>query len=384
MDVMPRLMILPVSRLPLGKRWLTVGDRGEDVRQLQGLLTQLGLYDGELTGDYDLLTREAVKAFQRGYRLPADGVSGPDTCKLLAEEGIHNRIMIITKEGDTISALAEKYGVSRQAFKDPQTRNRLYRVEPGQMVMVERRELIYGVETQRPTEEREATATETKNLYYVNPDGLKDLGKAFWSPPGSSLVIDLTPKKRSRVKRRELRRIRRKVRSELIWWQNFDRYRFPSVAEADALIISLPIAVSPDYSPTVWQREIKKVLSYYPCTRLFLHFDLRGKERDPKGKERYLTTLESKMARLNRLGELKRVGEYGWIYFRYRFNGEERAVLLPDYLTVRGILNCADCLNLRGVVLTGLNNGREVWQKEGNRYFLATPRILVMKGDSLA
>ena len=49
MGVMPRLKILPVSRLPLGKRWLTVGARGQDVRQLQALLSALGLYAGAIT-----------------------------------------------------------------------------------------------------------------------------------------------------------------------------------------------------------------------------------------------------------------------------------------------------------------------------------------------
>ena len=56
----------------------------------------------------------------------------------------------------------------------------------------------------------------------------------------------------------------------------------------------------------------------------------------------------------------------------------------PTALTIRGILDQIDRLNLRGAVFTGLDEGWEGWQEEGNRYFRATPRIMVMKKGSLA
>ena len=122
---------------------------------------------------------------------------------------------------------------------------------------------------------------------------------------GSPLVIDLSGETLSRRARKALRRIRRVVNAELIWWQNLDSCHLPSTAEADALIVSVPVSVSDPDALVVWPRQIKKLLTYYPCTRLFIHFDLHGKVRDEKGSEHDLTPVEKKMARLNRIGQTK-------------------------------------------------------------------------------
>lgn len=384
MGVMPRLKILPVSRLPLGKRWLTVGARGQDVRQLQALLSALGLYAGAIHGEYDLLTQEAVKCFQKAYRLGVDGVCGPDTCKLLTEKRIYNRILRTCSEGETIHTLAAQYGVGGQAFKDPVTRCRLRLLVPGQQVMIEKRELIFGVENPGSPEETSGPNTGGKNLIYFKPERLVARSAGFTPLGGSPLVIDLSGETLSRRARKALRRIRRVVNAELIWWQNLDSCHLPSTAEADALIVSVPVSVSDPDALAVWPRQIKKLLTYYPCTRLFIHFDLHGKVRDEKGSEHDLTPVEKKMARLNRIGQTKRIGRYGWLYYRYRYKDETRAVFIPDRLTIRGILDQIDRLNLRGAVFTGLDEGWEGWQEEGNRYFRATPRIMVMKKGSLA
>ncbi len=383
---MPRLAILPVTGLPLGKRWLSLGDRGQDVRQLQELLTRLGLYDGEGTGEYDLLTREAVKAFQRAYCLAADGVSGPDTCKLLTEAGIFNRVLPKTGAGESISSLAAKYGVGFQAFKDPETRRRLRRVATGQPLMLERRELIIGVASEVPAEEEAkqgATCGGLNLLRYVQPQEFTALVSNYAHPP-SAWVLDLTVEPLSKRKRRILRRVRQQGHSELIWWLTTEHQRFPTSEEADAVIISVPVFVSDHYTHGVWLREIKKILTHYPCTRLLVHFDLRAQEKDASGAQRLLTAAEGRIARLNRTGDLKRVGVHGWIFYQYRLKGEVRSVLVADRLTIRGMLHQIDNLNLRGILLTGSDNWWEGWQKEGSQYFLATPRILVMKHGVLA
>ncbi|NLW58745.1 MAG: peptidoglycan-binding protein [Firmicutes bacterium] len=381
---MPRLAILSVSSLPLGKRWLTEGDRGQDVRQLQALLAELGLYAGAVNGEYDLLTQEAVKCFQKAYRLAVDGVCGPDTCKLLVEERIHNRLLCLCDEGATLQTLAEKYGVSWQALKDPVTRRRLRRVIPGQQVMVERRELIFTVETCSLPEELGLEAPEGKTLFCVKPEMLTELTAGFSLPQGSSLVVDLAASNLSRRERKALLRLRRVVNTELIWWQHLDNTRLPSTEEADALIISVPVSALVADKPTVWLRRIKKFLTDYPCTRLFTHFDLTGVVRDEQGNEHYLTPVERKLARLNRIGEPKRIGRYGWVAYRYQDQDAIKTVFVPDRLTIRGILDQIDRLNLRGAVFTGLDRWWEVWRAEGNRYFLATPRIMVMRKGSLA
>ncbi|HEY8391676.1 MAG TPA: peptidoglycan-binding domain-containing protein [Capillibacterium sp.] len=380
---MPRLEVLPLNDLPLGKRWLGLGDRGKDVRQLQELLTALGLYEAGITGEYDLLTREGVKALQRAYHLSVDGVAGPDTCKILTEEKLHNRILKRIKEGENLHTLAGLFGVGTQAFKDPENRRRLRRVETGRLVMLEKRELIFGVRSERTTGNLAEKPEKEDFLYHVTTEELNALAEKFCVPAGS-LAVDLTTEALTPRRRKMLRRLRAKMNGELIWWLGSDSNYFPSAEEADAIIITIPVSVSETYTHDVWRREVKRILTYYPCTRLLLHFDLRGKVKAEEGVERELTPAEGRLARLNRIGAPKRLGEEGWILYRYRNQDRTGTVLVPDHLTIRGIFNQVDRLNLRGLVLTGLDDWQEVWRQEGNRYFLATPRLLVMKEKKLA
>lgn len=59
------------------------GDRGENVRQLQGILKLAGYYDGEIDGSYGPKTTGAVKEFQKAVGLDPDGVAGPKTMEAL-------------------------------------------------------------------------------------------------------------------------------------------------------------------------------------------------------------------------------------------------------------------------------------------------------------
>lgn len=64
-------------------RTLSRGKTGEDVFFLQMRLTELGYYDGTVTGGYYGGTIEAVTAFQRDHGLKVDGVAGKQTQTLL-------------------------------------------------------------------------------------------------------------------------------------------------------------------------------------------------------------------------------------------------------------------------------------------------------------
>ena len=63
--------------------YLSAGDSGEAVRELQEKLRYLGYYTGEITGAYDAETRGAVIAFQRANRLERDGIAGKKTLAAL-------------------------------------------------------------------------------------------------------------------------------------------------------------------------------------------------------------------------------------------------------------------------------------------------------------
>jgi len=63
-------------------RYLRIHDplmEGPDVRNVQERLTDLGYYEGEVSGVYDKATAQAVQAFQEAFGITADGVVGPVT-----------------------------------------------------------------------------------------------------------------------------------------------------------------------------------------------------------------------------------------------------------------------------------------------------------------
>ena len=59
------------------------GDSGEEVRQVQQRLQQLGYFNANATGNFGGLTQEAVIRFQRDAGLSADGIVGPQTLAAL-------------------------------------------------------------------------------------------------------------------------------------------------------------------------------------------------------------------------------------------------------------------------------------------------------------
>lgn len=56
-----------------------LGSSGEEVRQIQKKLKDLGYYTGAVDGIYGGKTQAAVKAFQKNCGITADGIAGPTT-----------------------------------------------------------------------------------------------------------------------------------------------------------------------------------------------------------------------------------------------------------------------------------------------------------------
>lgn len=56
-----------------------LGSRGEEVRQVQKKLRELGLYSGSVDGIYGTATQKAVRQFQKNCGITADGIAGPKT-----------------------------------------------------------------------------------------------------------------------------------------------------------------------------------------------------------------------------------------------------------------------------------------------------------------
>ena len=60
-------------------RVLKRGVSGNDVKELQRVLNNLGFYSGEIDGSFGPATEDAVKQFQKTYNLEVDGLVGPQT-----------------------------------------------------------------------------------------------------------------------------------------------------------------------------------------------------------------------------------------------------------------------------------------------------------------
>ncbi len=60
-----------------------LGSRGEEVRQIQTRLKELGYLQGKVDGIYGNQTKAAVTAFQRDYGLAPDGIAGEKTLAAL-------------------------------------------------------------------------------------------------------------------------------------------------------------------------------------------------------------------------------------------------------------------------------------------------------------
>ena len=53
--------------------------RGQEVRQIQQKLKELGLYTGTIDGVYGTATQKAIRQFQKNCGLTVDGIAGPKT-----------------------------------------------------------------------------------------------------------------------------------------------------------------------------------------------------------------------------------------------------------------------------------------------------------------
>lgn len=67
---------------------LRLGDSGEEVRQLQAILTLQGYDTGEINGSFDSMTEEAVIEFQNDNNLIPTGVVEATTCNALNDQAM--------------------------------------------------------------------------------------------------------------------------------------------------------------------------------------------------------------------------------------------------------------------------------------------------------
>ena len=114
---------------------LRLGERGVLVELLQSVLKALGFYTGNIDGVFDRGTENAVKFFQRRFRLNPDGIVGRDTWARLMPY-INGYTNYTIRRGDTLYNIARRFGTSVQRilYANPEvTPNNIF---PGQRIIV--------------------------------------------------------------------------------------------------------------------------------------------------------------------------------------------------------------------------------------------------------
>ncbi|MDG0060219.1 peptidoglycan-binding protein [Priestia sp. P5] len=78
------LIVLPtISHAALGDKLLKEGMTDPDVKELQDVLKQKGIFSATSTGYFGSITKDSVLSFQRSHSLTADGMVGPNTYQAL-------------------------------------------------------------------------------------------------------------------------------------------------------------------------------------------------------------------------------------------------------------------------------------------------------------
>lgn len=83
---------------------LTLGARGEEVKQLQQALIERGYLQGEADGIFGEKTREAVKQFQKDNGLTVDGIAGDKT------------LAALKISGNTVNSDSDVYLIARAVY----------------------------------------------------------------------------------------------------------------------------------------------------------------------------------------------------------------------------------------------------------------------------
>lgn len=120
------------------KQNLRHGHSGEEVTQLQKLLSELGFYKSSVDGIFGDKTKTAVLEFQGKMNLAKDGIVGPTTRRTLQAQqiklsppGSHTVV-----SGETLAVIAGKYGLSTSSLIRINNLKNPDRIFPGDVLIL--------------------------------------------------------------------------------------------------------------------------------------------------------------------------------------------------------------------------------------------------------
>lgn len=100
---------------------LKQGSSGEEVKQVQTKLKELGYFDGKVTGYYGQVTEDSVKKFQKAKKMSADGIVGSGTWGALIGNTSTSTNSATTAKAKALSTIL-KSGSSGEDVKTLQTK----------------------------------------------------------------------------------------------------------------------------------------------------------------------------------------------------------------------------------------------------------------------
>lgn len=125
------------------RRTLSEGMRGKDVLALQAALREQGFPTGIEDGIYGILTKEAVREFQKTYGLARDGIAGPEVIKALKDPTRPIlRMAHIAREGENLTRVAQALGVSIEALLEANWLKRSEVLYSGERLYIDIREVF--------------------------------------------------------------------------------------------------------------------------------------------------------------------------------------------------------------------------------------------------
>lgn len=184
-----RWRIVSRAELSLGERVLRRGMQGKDVRELQTLLAESGFYFEAPDGEFGVLTQEAVRLFQKNFRLKIDGIAGPAFCQALRRLAARTgRIVYTVKKGERLDKISREFGVTPLAWQSIPRRNSIKRLYPGMKLLVYEKTLFIWESKAGKTGSRKRITGQIDSRLQVDAQGELQLPPEALKPEGYYLV----------------------------------------------------------------------------------------------------------------------------------------------------------------------------------------------------
>lgn len=396
--------------MKFGRRLLKLGSSGEDVLQLQKYLTNFGYQVGPIDGHFGYLTQEALRFFQRDFRLRIDGIAGSEVFGLLKETNLPIRRRVHhVQPGETLEKICQLYDVGSAAFGRQVCKAPLY---PGQSLVFFHRE-VWGIPVSPQVEPMSITGVIHPTTLYedIKLSDTKtsdriiavDLGT---ENPGLRLHQVLTNRKQRKASRSYLQKALARAKGLYLPWEEFSRvdgvryYKFlrklrrlandkrlmigltaatprwnvfggldfkevSNIVDQVVIRIPLPTEPGPIISKLRLECLIHKMLRDIPSYKILLRIPVYAMKWTFTESEvtSEILSHSAAMSQVFRYGARLAADQENSLYYRYRRQETETEIRITSQREYNQVLSLINRYNLAGVVLDGLGlEDQRLWQ----------------------